>query len=258
MKLSALITLHDRDVSVMQTVFESLREQAHDELVIVLDRTPPPLADFCRTYWQEDARVRFVEIDGPRGWRSPVRAWNVGFRALADAGAVYAFSSETVQAAGNVERARALLEREPQSIIFGKAECSCGPGGMEVNWGGTAPGNLLVDAAHPRPLGFIWAGPLANVRQVGGMDDAFADGLWFDDDHFYVTLWRTGLDFVFDDSINGTHLHHGRPVLQTPAGQAAIARNRTLMLRKHGTLQPWSQIPRRVEFQPNRTIWRHL
>jgi hypothetical protein len=257
MKLSALITIHDRDISVMQTVFESMRDQTHDEFVIVLDRTPNALVDFIRTWWTDDPRTRFVEIDGPKGWRSPVLAWNAGFAAVTG-DHLFAFSSETVQKAGNVERVRAWLEREPKSIVFGKAECSCGPGGREVDWGGTAPGNLLVDAAHPRPLGFIWAGPMANVRQVGGMDDGFADGLWFDDDDFYFRLWQTGLDFAFDDAISGIHLHHERPVLDTRAGQAAIARNQTLILRKHGTVRPISAVQRRVEFGINRTIWRHL
>ena len=68
---------------------------------------------------------------------------------------------------------------------------------------------------------------MAAVRQVGGMDEGFMRGLWYDDDAFTYELWQTGLPFVFDDSVSGVHQHHERPVLATPDGQAAIARVRS-------------------------------
>lgn len=256
MKFSTCITLNDRDVPVLDTVFGSMRDQSHDEFIIVFDRTPAPLAEYARNYWRGDARTRFVAIDGDPGWRSPVIAWNAGFREVTG-DFIYAFSSETVQRAGNVERAKALLAAEPRTLIFGKAECSCGPYGHEVNWNGTAPGNLLCDAEHPRPLGFIWAGPMRPVRDIGGYDEAFAGGFWYDDNSFYYELWRTGLDFAFDDSVSGIHLHHERPGLATPEGRAGIVRNMEYMLRKHGSVDPLAAESRRLEYGPGRTVWRH-
>jgi hypothetical protein len=256
MKLSALITLNDRDISVMDTVFDSMRYQDHDEFVIVLDRTPPPLAEYVRRWWSGDSRTRFVTIDGAPGWRSPVEAWNAGFRAVTG-DFVYAFSSETVQRSQNLEHACALLAAEPRTLIFGKAECSCGPYGHEVNWNGTAPGNLLCDSEHPRPLGFIWAGPIDNVRRIGGYDEAFAAGFWYDDNDFFYQLWRSGLDFAFDDSVSGIHLHHERPGLATPDGQAGIQRNASYILAKHCTPDPLGGIKKRIEFAPGRCVWRH-
>ena len=256
MKLSALITLNDRDISVCDTVFDTMREQDHDEFVIVLDRTPAALAEYARRWWRNDPRTRFVEIAGEPRWRSPVRAWNVGFRELTG-DMVYAFSSETVQRPQNIEHARALLAAEPRTLIFGKAECSCGPYGQEVNWNGTAPGNLLCDSEHPRPLGFIWAGPVDSVRRIGGYDEEFAEGFWFDDNDFFYRLWNDGLDFAFDDSISGIHLHHERPGLATPAGRAGIQRNAAYILAKHRTPDPLGEIQKRVEYGPGRCKWRH-
>lgn len=256
MRLSACITLNDRPVPVMDTVFGSMRGQDFDEFVIVLDRTPEALADYCRAAWRDDARVRFAVITGEPGWRSPVTAWNRGFGAVTG-DHIYCFSSETVQKAGNLDRARAILAAEP-CVIQGKVECSCGPGGSEVNWGGTAPGNLFCDAAHPRPLGFIWAAPMTQVRAIDGYDAALADGLWYDDNDFFYRMWRTGLPFVFDDSVSGVHLHHDRPGLTTDAGRAKVARNEALMRRKHGTLDPLAGLPRAVEFATGRTTWRHI
>lgn len=278
MKLSAICTLYERPIPVLEKVFDSLKEQSHDELVIVFDRTPVVLADFVEDWWKGDGRLKVTELGGEPGWRSPVPAWNAGF-AKATGDVYYCFSSETVQAEGNLARARDILvtrygpgpvqqilghSQEVSGLqvnpicLHGSASCSCGPEGTEVNWGGTAPGNLLCDAAHPRPLGFIWAAPAWAVKQIGGMDPEFAKGLWHDDDDLFLRLWRTGLDFVFDDSISGIHQHHERPVLALPEWQEAIARNQEYMLRKHGTLTPWESIPRLEEKKPGRTTWRHL
>lgn len=256
MRLSVCITLNDREVPVLDTVFESMRDQAHDEFIIVLDRTPEPLAEYVRNYWRGDARTRFVEVAGPPGWRSPVKAWNRGYEAVTG-DALYCFSSETVQAAGNVAKAKALLAEYP-ACYFGKCECSCGPNGREVDWGGTAPGSLLCDAYHPRPLGFIWWAPMGNVRGAGGWDEAFDAGYWYDESDWFLRLWRTGLDFVFDDSVSGTHLHHERPVLDTPEGQAGIQSNAAYMVRKWGHLNPLHNTLRRIERRPGRTEWRHV
>lgn len=257
MKISICFTINDRPVPVLDTVFGSLRDQTHDECVVVLDRTPEPLAAYIRNYWRADARTRFVEIAGEPGWRSPVKAWNAGFSALTG-DAIYAFSSETVQAAGNVEKARAMLLAEPTTLVFGRCECSCGPQGSEVNWGGLAPGNLLCSAEHPRPMGFIWASRLAPLRVIGGFDTAYDAGLWYDESDLFYRLWRQGLDFAFDDSISGTHLHHERPVLNTPDGQTAIQRNAMYTTWKHGCLNPLDNVLRRVESRPGRTVWRHI
>ena len=264
MKLSACITIYERPISVLDTVFASMKEQAHDEFIIVLDRTPPHLSEYVKTWWRSDQRTRFVDVLGEPGWRSPVKAWNRGY-AQVTGDHLYCFSSETVQAAGNIEKAKKFLIDYP-AAYFGKAECSCSPapGEGEIDWGGKAPGNLFVDADHPRPLGFIWAGPMDNVRQIGGYDEGFSNGFWHDDTDFMLRLWRTGLDFVFDDSINGVHLHHERPVLFTQQGCDGIKINTDYMFEKHGTSEPWDNLHGRnlllrlTESRPGRTTWRHL
>jgi len=257
MKLSVLCTVNDRPTPVLDAVFGSLRAQPFDEMVIVLDRSPAEVAIRCKDYWSGDERVRFAAIDGQPGWRSPVPAWNRAFETMTG-DFLFAFSSEVVHAPQNIEVARRMLTENSNQAIFGKASCSCGPKGNEVNWGGTAPSNLLVDAAHPRPLGFIWAGPIANVRQIGGMDPAFAEGLWYDDDDFFYRLWRTGLDFTFTDEISGVHLHHERPVLATPAGQALTERNARYMFKKHGSLRPLMETVHLFAADPGLTRWLHI
>ena len=222
-------------------------------MVIVLDRTPAHLDEYVRRAWEKDTRTRFVVVEGEPGWRSPVKAWNAGFEAL-DGDALYCISSETVQASGNLRKARHLLTQEPRTLVFGKAECSCGPNGHEVDWSGTAPGNLLCDAAHPRPLGFIWFGPLAPVKSQGGFDTGFAEGFWYDEHDFFLRLWRQGLDFAYDDSVSGVHLHHERPDLT----QEGIKRNAAYMAGKYGSLDPLRNVLYGLEARPGRTVWRHI
>jgi len=256
MKVSACITINKRSIADLAVVFESMRKQEHDEFIIVLDRPEPGINDYARSYWKDDSRTRFIDIIGEPGWKSPVTAWNKGFEAVTG-DVVYCFSSETIQAPGNVARAKALLVGMDRAIQ-GKAVCSCGPEGQEVNWGGSAPGNLLCDAAHPRPLGFIWAAPMDRVRSIGGYDPFFAGGLWYDDADFFLRLWKTGLNFLFADSIHGIHLHHDRPGLATPEGQAGIQRNAALMQQKHGTVHPWNSLPRITTYGNGWTEWKHV
>ena len=256
---SLILTIHDRSPEVSKQVAESfgLPGNHPDEIVVVLDRPTPEAREGAEVYRDAAGTVAFVEIAGAPGWLCPARAWNMGFKA-ATSDFIYCISSETTQAEGNLARAQEIVGNGGV-VLHGKAECSCGPQAPpEVNWGGTAPGNLFGDAAHPRPLGFIWAGPLEPVRKIGGFDEEFMKGYWYDDNDFFLRLWNTGLDFVFDDSVAGVHLHHERPGLQTPEGQAGIQRNAAHMLAKHGVLHPWTNLPRISGYVPGRTAWRHL
>lgn len=252
MRLSVCLTINDRPLDVLSRVFDSLRPQGHDEMVIVLDAPEPAVADFCKEYWHDDKRTAFVEVQRPAGWRSPVKAWNAGYRAISG-DYLYCFSSETTQQPGNLDHARTLLSSN-QYVIFGKCECSCGIYGREVEWGGTAPGNLLCDSKHPRPLGFIWAAPMATVRKIGGWDEAFDHGFWFDEADFFTRLWRAGLDFLFTDQIAGTHIHHDRPNLT----QEGIATNQAYITAKHGSTDPLHNVLKQVQHERGSTWWRHI
>lgn len=253
--VSLVLTINNRTPEVSKAVADSFRLPGNevDQVVVVLDRP------------EESARVgaiaaygtfpgidpTFVTIDGPPGWKGPARAWNAGFRA-ATGDLLYCISSEVVQDAGNVQKARELA-KNMDTAVFGACHNST-PVQLVV---GAEPG-LIASAAMTRPLGFISCIPRAHVERIHGFDEDFMSGYWFDDDDFYLRLWRTGLDFIFDDSIHGTHLHHERPVLDTPEGQAGIQRNAALMLKKHGTQHPWPSLLRMTQYEKGRTTWRHV
>lgn len=259
MTISLVLTIHDRTPEVSKLVADSfcLPGNTPDAAVIVLDRPSDEVgAGAVDAFNQLDCPVNFVGIHEPDPrWLSPVRAWNMGFASV-ETDYLYCVSSEVVQQAGNVERARHFLE-DGRTVLHGKAECSCGPNGSEVNWGGTAPGNLLCDVAHPRPLGFIWGGPTADVLAIEGFDLEFMHGFWYDENDFFFRLWRKGLDFLFTDTVSGIHLHHDRPGLATAEGQAGIQRNADYMLKKHGRLDPFSAEERLSVWKDGNLRWRH-
>lgn len=253
MKVSICLTVHDRDPEVSRRVADSLLAQTTkpNEVVVVLDR-PTLEAEHgaLRAYRPMDAM--FIRLEGEPSWRSPVTAWNAAFKA-ATGDLLYCISSETVQSPGNIARAVEMLG-DRNAVVFGRCECSCGPLGKEVNWGGAAPGNLFTSADHPRPLGFIMAMPRRAMEIVGGMDEAFKDGLWYDDDDLMFRLWKDAkCDFIFDDGISGIHLHHERPGLDPEK----VALNQKVMMAKHGTLSPLRLEPRQVAWKPGKTEWRH-
>lgn len=259
MTLSLVLTIHDRSPKVSKQVADSFRLPGNqpDDIVVVLDRPTPEAKAGATAAWQDfDCPITYIELDGDPGWMCPANAWNAGFEA-ATGDHLYCISSDTVQAAGNLDTARRILDAGP-TVIHGRAECSCGPTGTEVNWGGTAPGNLFCDVAYSRPLGFIWAGPRTAVAEINGFDPEFMKGLCYDDNDFMFRLWQTGLSFTFTNSISGTHLHHARPGLEGTEGQAKILLNQAHMLQKHGSLDPLGTTTKIQHWEGKDLIWRHL
>ena len=256
-RIAVCLTINDRPRQVLEAVFESLSRQSYDQLIVVFDRTPKPLREWCESFWsrfKRDARMESVEIAGPAAWRCPAKAWNTAFDRV-NSELTFVLSSETIQGRDNVELARDILKDKP-GVLFGKAECSCGPDGEEVNWGGTAPGNLLTDAAHPRPLGFVMCLPTWMIRATGGMDEGFMAGWWYDDDDWMYRLWQLGQPFYFDDSVTGLHQHHDRPVLASAEGAEGIERNRRYIVSKWGMERPLSSCRVQLEKGNGATVMR--
>lgn len=247
--IAVCLTIHDRPEDVMRKVFDSLLPQKFDQLVVVLDRCSAATDNFVRSYLFDDDRAEIVSIAGKPGWLCPARAWNEAFSRVRTE-LVYCFSSETVQRAGNVAYAVDQLAGSP-AILFGKAECSCGPLAGEVNWMDGTPHNLFCDSKHPRPLGFIWAGPMWVVRATGGYDEEMMRGHWFDDNCFFWRVWNLGLPFVFTDDLYGLHLHHERPQLT----ESSIQTNLDYIVEKYGSLAAIQIEPKRVEKEPGVTRW---
>lgn len=254
MTVSLVLTINNRSPEVSFRVADSFRLPGNrvDEAVVVLDRPTPEARKGAYEAWANMPwPVNFVEVEGPQGWICPARAWNTAYEA-ATSDYLYQISSEVVQDAGNVDKARQLCAGG-NIVVFG----ACHNSEAEVMVSGGEPG-LLASSRMPRPLGFIVCYPRDKMLSIGGNDLAFMDGLWYEDDDLFVRMWRTGMDFMFDDSIHGIHLHHNRPGLATPDGQAKIRKNVALMLKKYGTLSPWQNIPKLVNETPGRTMWRHI
>lgn len=259
MTVSIVLTVNNRPEEVTKQVAKSLwlpgNLQEDDELIVVLDR-PTPEAGKAAISWYSRAAgrtqnlPRFIPIEGDPGWKCPAKAWNAGFKA-ATSDLLYCISSEVVQEAGNVKKA-VELAKDQNTAVFGACHNST-PTKLVV---GAEPG-LLASSKMPRPLGFIVCIPRKQVIDIGGFDEEFMNGFWYDDDDLFIRLWHAGLSFLFDDSIHGTHLDHGRPGLETKEGQAGIERNAALMLKKHGTHHPWHELPKILYRREGQTKWEH-
>ncbi len=253
MKISLCLTVHDRAPNVSMQVAESLLLDGNqpDELILVLDR-PTVLAKqgALAAYTELPFPVRTVVISGAPGWLCPALAWNHAFRAASHE-LIYSISSEVVQDAGNIEKARAMCAGG-DVVAFGACHNS-----KPVNLVTGADPGLLVSSQMTRPLGFIACMPRKNVIDIGGFDEEFMGGYWYDDDDFFLRMWQTGLDFVFTDDIHGIHLHHERPGLEGPAGQKGINHNRMVMVRKHGKDYVWGDLPMNIQWTAHQTRWAH-
>lgn len=260
MTLSLILTINNRPSEVSRKVAESLKLPGNqpDELIIVLDRPTEEAKEGALDAYMglsssdvSGQSIRFVDVHGDPGWKGPAKAWNAGFKA-ATSDLLYCISSETVQDEGNIEKAKVICE-DKNTVVFGACHNS-----VKTNLVVGAEPGLLVSSKMTRPLGFIVCMPAWAVREIKGYDEGFMSGFWYDDDDFFLRLWRTGVKFVFEDNIHGIHLDHERPGLESPEGQAGIKRNAAYMMEKHGTLHPWPNLLKTVEYGDGRTIWRHV
>lgn len=248
MTVSMVLTVNNRPAEVSIEVADSLklRGNAPDELIVVLDRPSEEAKIGARVAYSDlGFPVHFVEIEGEPGWKGPAKAWNAGFKA-ASGELLYCISSEVVQDAGNVEKARVAAD-SGHVAVFG----ACHNSQKTPEVVGAEPG-LLVSSEMPRPLGFIVCMPTWVVRRVEGFDEKFMDGFWFDDDDFFRRLWAEGIDFLFDDSIHGVHLHHDRPDLT----EESIDINRRYFLSKHGNAD-WAKLQRVDVRSRGKLLWEH-
>jgi hypothetical protein len=224
------MTLNSRPPEAVRRVYEILADLSIAVLT-VLDRPEPGTREAYVTYGIGES----AEISGKRGWICPAHAWNVGFSKI-ETEYVVCISSEVLLAKDAIDRIREVIAGPPV-VVFGK----CVDDGDARLITGPNP-NLLCSAEQKRPLGFIVAMPMWAVRTVGGYDEAFMDGLWYEDDDFMARLFALGLPFLFDDAVNGVHQHHERPVLESLEGRARIAKSRNRIITKHGSEHPWNEI----------------
>lgn len=254
MTTTLALTINNRDPETTRKVAESLKTPGNqaDQVVIVLDRPTPEARSAAIEAYGAFKNAIFPEIEGDPGWICPAKAWNTALEATSG-DLMVMISSDVVQGPDNLATLGDLAL--PNTAVFGKCECSCGPSGNEVNWGGTAPGNLLVDAAHPRPLGFIVAVPTASLRAIGGWDEAFMKGLWYEDDDIFRRLWASGVNFSFSDRVYGVHQHHERPHLD----QSRIAVNQAIFASKYPPVYGSAPFPgKMLLYTPGLTHWKHL
>ena len=246
MTLSVLLPVHDKPEAVIKAVADAIDLQGADQTVVVLDRTPPGNIGLMF-----DGRHAVIRLDGPPGWRSPCISFNAGLAKVTGDITVITHS-DIVHAPGNLARVREWMEARP-AAYFAKvlesdpAACT-GPGHA---------GPVLCASDNARALTFCLAVPTAALRAIGGWDEAFQDGVCFEDDDLTARLWKHGLDFVFDDAFHATHISHTRKYFT----DFRIAPNMAHMLRKHGTLTLYAREAGKgrliVDRQPGRTEWRH-
>jgi GT2 family glycosyltransferase len=255
MKLSAILTINNRPPDVSRKVADSFALEGNqpDEMIVVLDRPTTQAEKGAVAAYNGNLGfpVKFVTVEGEPGWKGPGRAWNHGFRE-ATGDLFYCISSEVVQDAGNLDKARALAE-DGRTVVFGSCWNS-----VKKSLVKNAPHGLLCSSEFPRPLGFIVCMPSLKVREIDGFDEKFMDGFWYDDDDFFFRLFRTGVSFTFDDSVNGVHLDHDRADLNCKRGWEMIGINKQNMIRKHGTEKVWEGLALRVSSSDGQTIWTHL
>jgi hypothetical protein len=225
------MTVNTRSNETLTNTIRAVEAQNFDERLIVYDGVP-------ETRLREMKRLcdwPSIAIERPAGWICPAHAWNVGFSHVTTE-YVVCISSEVILGKSAMERIRELITGPPV-VVFGYCEDD---GDVPL----VGAGNVLCSSTLNRPLGFIVAIPMWVVRTLRGYDEAFMDGLCYEDDEFFSRVFNLGVPFLFDDAVKGVHQHHARPVLDTIEGQAKFQLSRNRIITKHGSEHPWNETPK--------------
>lgn len=262
MKVSILTAIHEKPVETWEKVLAGLSAQQADQAVIVHDRSSEAILDLTRASRQaiegglrgqasDYGGVSILTLTGPPGWRSPCVSFNAGLDAVT--GDVTLLShSDIVQAPGNVERVRAHFSEHPHSVLFGQVVES----NPERLTGAGNAGPLLMGTRNPRPLTWCMAAPTAALRQIGGWDEAYMQGVCYEDDDLTCRLWKAGLDFHFVDDFLAIHETHSRAYFNS----YRMLPNMTTFIGRYGCRSSHDYVLRSkptVLTAPGRLTWKH-
>lgn len=253
MNISVLVPIHDKPLDVLQATLDGLKADPWGQVHLVLDRASQGIVALTEGYGR-------TVIGGRPGWRSPCIAANLGLGQVTGDVMIYN-PSDVVQAAGNIEVVRGHFEAHPKSVLFGRVVES----DPEMAKGKAHAGPVLQGSDHTRPMTFLTAYPTQALRDIGGWDELFQEGVCYEDDDLAARLWKHGLDFVFDDRFAGIHQSHERVFDGNNASQGywtdyRVGLNRTHMVLKHGresAINVVMQDKPRIETSQGRVAWLH-
>jgi glycosyltransferase involved in cell wall biosynthesis len=254
MTVAILVPIHDKPQEVVEAVLESVRIQEAEEVFVILDRSPE------RIQKAVNGNFRIVPLPGRPGWRSPCIAANAGLKEITADITIYN-PSDVVQAAGNIDKVRAHFEAHPNSVLFGRVTES----DPEMCKGPGHAGPVLQGTNNLRPMTYLTAYPTKALRDCGAWDEAFQEGVCYEDDDLAARLWKHGLGFVFDDAFSGVHQSHGRLFDGNNASQGywtdfRVGLNRTIMVNKHGRISGQAVVMQSkplIVKEPGRVTWKH-
>jgi len=247
-KVSILTAVHDKPLEVWDKVLTSLSYQQADEVVIVHDRAPQAILERSAAI----PGVVPVNLAGPKGWRSPCVSFNAGL-AKVTGDVVLVSHSDIVQAPGNVERLRGHFSEHPDSVLFGTVVES----NPEKLIGAGNAGTILMGTQNPRPLTWSMATKVESLRGISGWDEAYMQGVCYEDDDLTARLWKSGLDFHFNDDFLAIHETHDRAYFNS----FRTLPNMTTFVNRYGCQSAHDYVRRSKPIVengiPGRLVWKH-
>jgi hypothetical protein len=210
------MTIYDRSPDTIRAVMASLRFPGNwpNTIAVCYDRATQNAVDTMRA----EAALLGVElretwIRGEPGFRCPSKAWNAVFDLIHEDHA-FCISSDCVLGPHSLGWAYHIEQSFPDAIIVGKAE-HCGPSyystcGPKEYEDFRITCRTLTSSMFLNPLGFAWLLPMRRVRDIGGYDRIFMDGLCYEDNDFVIRMWNNGADIIFCDDVLALHMEHKR------------------------------------------------
>lgn len=233
--ISAILTVHDREPELLLSCLRSLRRSSFDGEVVIVDDRSQMSYDWARDYiassFEASQWISTGPYDGYRadGYGNPARAFNMGLLA-ATGDQVLIMSSDIIVTPDAMTKAiyatRLGMPWTPKVIDLDSGKEYCGPSRF-----------------YPMPW-FLLA-PKQACLEVGGWDEAYLDGLCFEDNDFVSRVGIKCGRILADWTATVWHHSHHQPAYTSETEiREANKRNELLTRRK------WAGIPFDGEMTP--------
>lgn len=225
--ISIVMTYYDRHPQLRATLSSFSKYNRDDfEVIIIDDGTPEERDLFCGfNYNMRSIRV----LPGQKTWKNPCIAFNKGFRA-ARGDIVIIQNAECLHFGDILTAVRENVV--PSNYLVFSAYAIDGPTSSKIQdhaFVSDSVINKYIRPLHkrkgsksrngwythptvrPRPYHFVSAMTKANLDELGGFDERYANGYCFDDDEFLTRIKRMRLDIkIFPPTVAfGVHQSHG-------------------------------------------------
>lgn len=184
--------------SVLRQNPELNRQKLNLEIIVVDDGSTDGTREYLECLVEKDSRIVVITLPEKTEWRTPPAINNIAFKRAR--GSIIIFQTDDILHVGASVIGNLCNALKQWTFVLAAVRCDLRPG-HEHGW--------YIHSVHRRATHpFLAAFWRSDIYVIGGFDERFAAGRWYDDDWFAQCLLNHGVQAAWRDDIIGYHQPH--------------------------------------------------